>query len=1330
MVGLIVLTSQTAYAEVWEKHYDQLIYNVADHKFKFSGKYFYRPTDTYDNIGYFGGVNKGDPFEKEVYILDRNVHSRDDEKIIKLSLATNILTWGNPTYYYSGEDMIQDILTYKFSIFAERTVNNYKNARILSSAPYQEGSADDSLGGIFNFLSRNVKIESTQTTLLSNVDPYVNSSEEMIILSAPRVGNSLVGVYVDGGGGVSFLDKQDFTEYYKNFCDDLEGNGADNVDIVINNIITKNTNSSITQNVGYAVRGVDVRDGSFSLHSNKFKIEVTNNSVSPFGLDDAIDPSTKEKITYKSSAAAVALYSQGGVVSLRSKDNGEISATTTEDAFEPDADISEHNSESFGLFISTRYDGIVERDENGEVIVNKGKDEKNELKRVDITGSSVDFDFGVYEINSKSRDDSSYGVFSIGSNNLINFSGNVTINSISSANARNQNDPDANAYGIVNVALKTTVEKTVVEPNAHGGKEPGHPYKFEPILIYDKGSKIILNENARLELSVDSTTGNAYGLLQVGESSSIFDGDVKISINSPENEKFKGEFNDAYGILVSGDEREENELTSDGRRVVVNNDLSVNVNDFAKTNRLAKARAIEALGNSIVDVNVNNGRGSLSVDGDLHTSKSFIDVENHDQGIQIPDNNHLAISINILSWAYRSQKEEARFIRNKLVSNNYDATQDSSSTPNYLGEGRINFVMNQKDSFLVGAANGNIDMEVGAGTLWSVTDDSIFENLRPTGGTIDLHHPDDEWKWNEANPYQYLMVKNITDEAYPLLNGARTAAPAENSLFILNTNIMGDLEKDGKRVFSFDGITYYEKAEGDGAIKNGTLTGDTFSENGSYIFNGQSVPIELKGFEVTEAAARMRHDIRFGDFLDFRTETSKAQEPKEQHYRVRINDETIADGSIDYQGRVLKFATTPAHVKLSGDWTSLDYTAFKYKPKIWKTEHTDKYVDAAGTLSTRPESVLNEQGEIQEAVNSTLFERDDYDKVVEGLESTESDPDALDISTGMTDYWVSGYTKEINDPGKTTTAIAGISFNPIYLSTLRKRLGEVRYGAQDGLWAKAMMMKDSVGGIASKGYDQDLYGVSFGYDHFVRNTEEGLWLLGANIRQAHAKQDLMDGQGSGKTDAIGLNAYATWANYQGAYADFVLSADHYRQKLSTVGEHGKITGKYNTLGWGASIEVGHMFHSTRNDLSWGPWYNSWWLEPQLQLAFYRVEGEKYTLSSGGRIRQKDADSLIGRAGIVIGKKFNYGEDREEIDRRYSQLYLKAGVKHDFLGDRTVWFGSDRFDGEVAGKTTFYYGLGGDWQFNERMRLYGQFERETGDDYEKDYEVSVGLKYEF
>ena len=930
-----------------------------------------------------------------------------------------------------------------------------------------------------------------------------------------------------------------------------------------------------------------------------------------------------------------------------------------------------------------------------------------------------------YKIESKSYKDSAFGIYSFGSKNEITVDGDVEINAETLANIENSpSNSDRNAFGIAQLSTKTKVE---IDAAGSGGSHV--PLEIE---VYDKDSWLDLQEGASLRMNVSSKSGNAYGLFQVGSNFSDFHGKLEINVNGKSASE---SYQDSYAILASGDKRPEelstsvDEISGEERVVHVRNDFTVNVNSARKIDSLRKARAIEAMGNSLVNVNYAGADFDIEVFGDLHTSRSLAE----DLKIELPNGQYIGVEVVVLSWPERQQSVELSvpYPEPGTAEVNPDSTAETQDEDEIVStnpdEGQINFFMKKAGSYLTGAANGQIDMEVGSGTLWTVTDDSIFLNLRATGGTIDLHHAEN--RWSNENPYQYLQVKSITDQA---LSGIQTAsaaaAPAEGSLFILNTDILADLETDGVEILSFDGVTFYKKEAHDRITGNGTLENGSFTADGSYRFNGANVPIELTGFSLVEANARMRHDIRFGDFLDFRTTGGSG----DQHYRVRINDKTIADGSLDYTGRVLKFATTPANVKLTGDWTTLDTTAFKYKPKIWKTTHTDRYVGADGSLLVLSGGPLTDNGEIKGAVNSTLFERDDYDRIVEvdSLESTESDPDALDIATGMTDYWVSGYTKEINDPGKTTTAIAGISFNPIYLSTLRKRLGEVRYGAQDGLWAKAMMMKDSVGGIASKGYDQDLYGVSFGYDHLVRNTEEGLWLLGANIRQAHAEQDLMDGQGSGKTDAIGLNVYATWANYQGAYADFVLSADHYRQKLSTVGEKGKITGKYNTLGWGASIEVGHMFHTTRNDLSWGPWYNSWWLEPQLQLAFYRVEGEKYTLSSGGKIRQKDADSLIGRAGIVVGKKFNYGEDREEIDRRYSQLYLKAGVKHDFLGDRTVWFGSDRFDGEVAGKTTFYYGLGGDWQFNERMRLYGQIERETGDDYEKDYEVSVGLKYEF
>ncbi len=1245
-------------------------------------------TKTYEQQGY-----KGQQDDIEVYVLDRVVDDRSIKKRLEYIGGGFFYKVG---HLYDGGNSIQEFATYDLSIASRSIWTSPVALKTISASSQATGTN----GGTFNFLSQSLTISSESRTY-SGYD-YDFSIQGM-----------MTTIEIADRGTVNILDAEDF---HANYSSDDGANGAQNVYITAKNDLTydnERNDNHLEKNAGYTVVAVDNRTGSFSLHSEKFEIQADNNALSAYGVDGAGETS---------SSMTAGLFGQGGVFDIRAQ-KGSISVKSTEAAFSDEGveRAANNTSESYGIMALTKYDPIIERDDNGDAVVSN----REIIDMGESIGSKINFsarvDGSTYTINSTAYKDSAFGVYTLGSKNEVAFDGNVTINSTSLASLDVTNsESDLNAYGIVQVSTSTEVGAKV-----YGNFEA--IYEYNPVTVYDSGSSVTLAKGASLHLNVNSLNGSAYGLMQVGENSSEFLGDLTIDINQvSENSTFK----DSYAILTSGDARDYSFLSfQDERTVNVLGNLSINVNQVQKGQSLRKARAVEAKGNSIVNVNADEGSSTVAVLGDLHTSKAILEI-NGDYELPLPSAEYLAVNVNILSWNVIHQNTgPLGRIASSVIglqdspSKQTDADEPLTQVPVYLEEGRINFVMDNANSYLIGAANGNIDMEVGTGSRWFVTDDSIFENLRPTGGMIDLYHPDNYF--NVDNPYQYLMVKNVTESSYTL---NQTTNVGENSVFVLNTDILGNLETSGKKVLSFDGITYYEKLEGDGKIKDGTVDEKgVFTADGGYVFNGKEVAIELTGFTVAEAAARMRHDIRFGDFLDFRSYADA--DISDQHYQVRINDATIADGSIDYTGRVLKFATTPANVKITGDWTSIDSTAFKYKPIIWKTEHTDKYVDADGNVLTLSESVLNDQGQIQEAVNSTLFDREDYDKVVEGLTSTESQPDALDITSGMTDYWVSGYDKDMNDPGKTVTAILGINFNPIYLSTLRKRLGEVRYGAQDGLWAKAMTMQDSVDAIASSGYEQELYGLSFGYDHLVRNTEEGLWILGANLRQAHAKQELFDGAGNGETDAIGLNLYATWANYQGAYADFVLSADHYRQELSAKGETGRVTGKYNTFGWGASIEVGHMFHSTRNDLSWGPWYGSWWIEPQLQLSFYRVEGEHYTLSSGGEIRQKDADSLIGRAGIVVGKKFNYGEDREEIDRRYGQLYLKAGFKHDFLGDRTVWFNADRFEGDAAGTTTFYYGFGGDWQINERLRLHGQLERETGDGYDKDYEISLGLKYE-
>jgi outer membrane autotransporter protein len=299
------------------------------------------------------------------------------------------------------------------------------------------------------------------------------------------------------------------------------------------------------------------------------------------------------------------------------------------------------------------------------------------------------------------------------------------------------------------------------------------------------------------------------------------------------------------------------------------------------------------------------------------------------------------------------------------------------------------------------------------------------------------------------------------------------------------------------------------------------------------------------------------------------------------------------------------------------------------------------------------------------------------------------------------------------------------------LTDLRKRLGEVRYGAQDGLWVKGIAQKDKIKGVTGADFKQKLYGLQLGLDHIVTQDEDRMWLMGANFKYNTVDQKISAMRyGKGDMKSYGAFLYATYADYKGFYTDLVLSVDNYRQKMTAEQTDGSyVHGKYNTWGWGASAEVGKMFSSAQDDEGWGPWYSHWWIEPQAQLAYYWIKGKKFSLDNDMNVRQKNGESLIGRLGLVIGKKFNYGKNRREVDKRYSQFYLKGGVKHEFLGAQTLHVNSDTFNDKLRG-TRVYYGAGFDWNVTDQMRLYAQVERESGHKYKKDYEVSVGLKWQF
>ena len=282
------------------------------------------------------------------------------------------------------------------------------------------------------------------------------------------------------------------------------------------------------------------------------------------------------------------------------------------------------------------------------------------------------------------------------------------------------------------------------------------------------------------------------------------------------------------------------------------------------------------------------------------------------------------------------------------------------------------------------------------------------------------------------------------------------------------------------------------------------------------------------------------------------------------------------------------------------------------------------------------------------------------------------------------------------------------------LTDVRKRLGEIRSGVRDGLWASVAGQKDRVSGFAGTNFKQNVYRFNFGIDRVV-----GDWILGGNFKYLNADQKTRDTyfRAKGEAHSEGLNLYATWQNDKGCYADFILSADRYHQRINNTMLDGlSVKGTYGNLGLGVSAEIGKKFLLDNAQ--------KWFAEPQLQLSYYHVKGDNFTMSNGMKVEQGNFNSLTGRLGVAAGH-----EVRDANGKPRGQVYLRTGLKHEFLGKQTLHANDVKFKDKLVG-TRAYYGFATDWNLAKNLKVYGHVERENGSHYTKEIEVMAGVKYSF
>lgn len=327
----------------------------------------------------------------------------------------------------------------------------------------------------------------------------------------------------------------------------------------------------------------------------------------------------------------------------------------------------------------------------------------------------------------------------------------------------------------------------------------------------------------------------------------------------------------------------------------------------------------------------------------------------------------------------------------------------------------------------------------------------------------------------------------------------------------------------------------------------------------------------------------------------------------------------------------------------------------------------------------------------------------------------------------MTDgYQTDWYLDKIEtvDPGeKPTTSVEGtLSSNSINYfmwrdsDKLMRRMGDLRHNGEEetGVWFR---MKGSEIGYSGGnfGFKNKYLLYQLGYDSLDVKNEELTRYNG--IAFSYTDGDSTYSRGSGDHKSYDLSLYRTELREKGHYIDWVLKFSHMDNKFHMFDTNGNsVSGKQENFGISASVEYGRK--KKLDD-------NGWYVEPQGQLTFGRLLGDRYKLTNGVEVDPDGISSLVGRAGFNLGRDIN----------ERTNVYVKLNVFHEFFGDYDLKLLDSatgdqlRYEGSFD-DTWLEYGIGAAIQMNESTHLYFDFERSAGGDFRKNWAWNAGVRWNF
>ena len=301
--------------------------------------------------------------------------------------------------------------------------------------------------------------------------------------------------------------------------------------------------------------------------------------------------------------------------------------------------------------------------------------------------------------------------------------------------------------------------------------------------------------------------------------------------------------------------------------------------------------------------------------------------------------------------------------------------------------------------------------------------------------------------------------------------------------------------------------------------------------------------------------------------------------------------------------------------------------------------------------------------------------------------------------------------------------------------TLYQRMGEVRDNSQlEGLWVRGILGKNKWAN-GNRHFENKYYGIQLGLDrvHQTFTDEykcreldgEGApckrvpatdWIYGLGLTYMTGDSKLANG-GSGNNWIGSLSLYGVRKFQNGGYLDLILKASKLNHEFTAISDQFRYLskGKYSTYAYQASVEYGNKHYLDKD--------KTWYLDPELQLTYGHIKGVKYRTFNALNVDVHSLNSLIGRAGIAVGKESKKGSAFLKVD---GLREFKGEYKARYHLDHGAWNKSRVSMKDTWGEVT----VGATYNFRKDTYGFFQAKKSFAADLKQEYRIDAGLRYLF